>query len=274
MNERRPADLLATEIDALVAAARDVAGDGLVEASSGNLSIRRDDLIAITGGGVRLDQAARETCVVTDLNGEVVSGSVRPSSETQLHALVYEATGCQAIVHTHSHFAVVLSTLVTEVPVVHYAMASFGGPVRVAPYSRFGSTELAHAVAAALSDRKGALMANHGAVTIGSTIDQAVELAYRLEWLSSIAYHTLAAGGGACLPPEELDAVREKATKLRYREPPSDNFLTVFPAYRMSRYPHPGCSGPADRSTARDPDVDAGRGDPPDRRGHCRRDRR
>lgn len=76
-----------------------------------------------------------------------------------------------------------VSTLVTEVPLVHYAAAILGGPVRTAAYARYGTPELADAMVTALRGRTGCLLANHGTVTYGSTLDQAYERTAQLEWL-------------------------------------------------------------------------------------------
>ena len=100
-----------------------------------------------------------------------------------------------------------LSTLVDEIPPIHYVTTEFGGPVRVAPYATYGSVELADGVAAALAGRSAALMANHGAVTIAATLDHAVEQARQLEWLASVYWHAQVFGTPTLLGDEQLGAV-------------------------------------------------------------------
>lgn len=198
---------------ALVEASAQVAAAGLVNGAAGNLSVRRGEHMLITARGARLEAVDADECVAVALeDGSSPPGS-RPSSETPLHRAVYAATDAGAIVHTHSHFATVLSTLVDELPPIHYAIHAFGGPVRVARYETFGTPELAEAVMEALEARRGALMANHGAIVYGRDVEHAVGLAVTLEWLASVYYHARAAGSPQILDMAELDVVREAARR-------------------------------------------------------------
>jgi L-fuculose-phosphate aldolase len=140
----------------------------------------------------------------------------RPSSETPLHRSIYAMGDAGAIVHTHAHYCTVLSTLVDELPAVHYAITALGGPVRVARYETFGTDALARSVCEALRDRRGALMANHGAVVVGRDIDHAVALAIQLEWLASIHYHALCAGTPQTLSEDQLGEVVTHARAIDY----------------------------------------------------------
>ncbi len=205
--------------EALVAAARDIADSGLVVGASGNLGIRSGEHLLITPRGSRLGAIAPADCVAAALADGTVSPdhatASLPSSELPLHLAVYAAAPeAKAIVHTHSHFATVLSTLVHEIPPIHYVTTEFGGPVRVAPYATYGSVELAEGVAAALAGRSAALMANHGAVTIAATLDRAVEQARQLEWLASIYWHAQVLGTPTLLGVEQLGAVDVQARAL------------------------------------------------------------
>jgi L-fuculose-phosphate aldolase len=209
-----------SERAALVAAARLVAEHGLVVGSAGNLSLRAGDDVLITPAGARLEAVDPRACVEVRLSDSAVTGDhaagSRPSSELPLHIAVYAATEAGAIVHTHSHYATVLSTIVDELPAVHYAIRRFGGPVRVARYETFGTDALAAAVSEALEDRRAALMANHGAVVTAQDIETAVAMAIDLEWLASVYYHAMLAGTPRILTESQLDAVRERARQLRY----------------------------------------------------------
>jgi L-fuculose-phosphate aldolase len=184
----------------------------LVVGAAGNLSVRDGDTMLFTPLGTRLEAIDRGVRVRLS-DGGVLDGA-GPSSETPLHRAVYAATDARAIVHTHSRFATVMSTLVSELPPVHYVTTAFGGCVRVAPYATFGSDELAANVASALVGRRAALLANHGAVTIGETIETAVDLAFQLEWLAEVAYYATLAGTPSLLADEQLDAVVEQARAL------------------------------------------------------------
>jgi L-fuculose-phosphate aldolase len=204
---------------ALSEGARAVAASGLVVGSAGNVSVRVGEEMLITPRGYALGEVGPDDCVLVRLaDGALLDArdGCEPSSETPLHCAVYAACDAGAVVHTHSHFATVLSTLVDEIPAVHYGTLAFGGRVRVAPYATFGTDELANAVAEALRDRRAALLANHGAVTLAGTIEHAVDLAAQLEWLASVAYHAMLVGNPTLLDDAQLERVAEQSRSLRY----------------------------------------------------------
>lgn len=204
----------------LVRAARTVAESGLVVGSSGNLSLRRGSRVLITPRRAELGAIDPADCVDVALEDGTVADDhgtdSEPSSEAQLHRAVYDATDAAAVVHTHSHFATVLGTLVRELPAIHYGLTAFGGPVRVVPFAVFGSAELAASVGAAFDGRRAVLLANHGAVVAAESIGRAVDLAIQLEWLASVAYHAMVAGTPALLSDDDLRRTVEQSRALRY----------------------------------------------------------
>jgi L-fuculose-phosphate aldolase len=204
----------------LVAGARVIGESEMVVGSAGNLSIRSGERVLITPRGAQLEAIDPGDLVDVALaDGAVSDGHVsdsQPSSESALHRAIYAATDARAIVHTHAHYATVLSTIADELPAVHYAIVAFGGPVRVARYETFGTVELATAVTEALDGRTAALMANHGAVVTGRDIEHAVAMAIQLEWLASVYYHASVAGTPRILSAQELDAVVGQIRALRY----------------------------------------------------------
>jgi L-fuculose-phosphate aldolase len=103
-----------------------------------------------------------------------------------MHLAVYRATPATAVVHTHAPYATAVSTLVPELPPVHYMAADLGGPVRVAPYALYGSDELAAHLLDALRDRTGCLLRNHGTVTYGGSLGQALDRTAQLEWMCRV----------------------------------------------------------------------------------------
>lgn len=124
---------LARAWEALVATARRTVADGLVVGTSGNVSVRVGATVLVTPTGVPYDRLGPGDMVGLGLDGRQVLGSLRPTSELPLHLAVYRATGARAIVHTHAVHATAVSTLVDELPPIHYMTAALGGPVRVAP---------------------------------------------------------------------------------------------------------------------------------------------
>jgi L-fuculose-phosphate aldolase len=165
---------------------RRMTSDRLVVGTSGNLSIRDGGLLAVTPSGHAYDRLAPELVCVNRLDGSQVEGELAPTSELPIHQLIYEHTEAAAVVHTHSTAATVVSTLVEELPTIHYILAVMGGPIRVAPYATFGSQELADNVLAAIEGRSGVLLANHGAVTYGPTMEVAYDRALYLEWVAEV----------------------------------------------------------------------------------------
>jgi L-fuculose-phosphate aldolase len=194
----------------LAACGRRMLADGLVVGTSGNLSIRHGDLIAVTPTGVPYPELTADDIGVHRLDGTPVAARWAPTSELPLHLAIYAGTAAQAVVHTHAPAATAVSTLVDELPSVHYLVARYDGPVRVAPYATYGSPELAARATAALDGRTGCLLGNHGTVTIGGTLEQAYDNAVYLEWLCDVWLRARSAGTPRTLPPEEIERVRIK----------------------------------------------------------------
>jgi L-fuculose-phosphate aldolase len=177
---------LATERELIADFGRRMTADRLVVGTSGNLSIRSGDLLAVTPTGHAYDTLTAELVCVQRLDGSAVEGRLAPTSELPIHQLIYGHTDAAAVVHTHSTAATVVSTVVEELPTIHYILAVLGGPIRVAPYATFGSEQLAANVLAAIEGRSGVLLANHGAVTYGPTIEAAYDRALYLEWVAEV----------------------------------------------------------------------------------------
>ncbi|MFB6814285.1 class II aldolase/adducin family protein [Streptomyces sp. NPDC056347] len=197
--------------DGVVATARRTAAEGLVVGTSGNVSARVGSTILVTPSGVPYDRLGPEDAVGVDPEGNRLFGTMAPTSELPLHLAVYRNTDAAAVVHTHAVHATAVSTLVTEIPPVHYAAAMLGGPVRVAAYARYGTPELAGHMLTALRDRTGCLLRNHGTVTYGATLDQAYDRTAQLEWLCRLwlAASSVPGRSPSLLTPEQLDEVGE-----------------------------------------------------------------
>jgi L-fuculose-phosphate aldolase len=190
--------------------------DGLVKGTSGNISVRVGDEVVITPGSVPYEDVTPDNLAIVDLDGNHVGGG-RPSSETPLHTLVYRETDAAAVVHTHSIYATTLACTVDELPAVHYMIHAFGGDaVAVSDYERFGSDELAAAVHAALGDRRGVLLRNHGAVVHGPNLTRAYDLAVLLEWLAELYWRSSVFGEPRILSHEQLEEVATEAGRRSY----------------------------------------------------------
>lgn len=181
--------------------------DELTVGTSGNLSIRAGDHIAVTPASVPYDDLTPELICVVDLDGRPVEDGLPPSSEVPMHTSVYAQTDALAVVHTHPIYTCTLSALLEELPPVHYMVALLGGPVRVAPYARYGSAELAANALRAMEGRYGVILQNHGATTYGDTIEKAYSRSVYLEWVSRMYYQARLLGDPNLLPATEIDEV-------------------------------------------------------------------
>ncbi|MBY8880346.1 class II aldolase/adducin family protein [Actinacidiphila acidipaludis] len=210
----------------VVETARRSVADGLVVGRSGNVSARVGDLVLVTPTGVPYDRLGPDDAVAVDLaDGRQVRGALRPTSELQMHLAVYRATPARAIVHTHAPHATAVSTLVTELPLIHYMAAALGGQVLVAGYELYGSDALADEVLGALrEDRTGCLMRNHGTLTYGDTLDEAYDRTAQLEWMCRVwllARSAKDAGMPRTLTGRQLDRVTEKLKGYGQQAPPA-----------------------------------------------------
>jgi L-fuculose-phosphate aldolase len=167
----------------LVGTARRTVSDGLVVGTSGNVSVRVGDTVLVTPSDVPYDRLTLDDVTGVGLDGRQVIGTLVPTSELPMHLAIYRTTDAGAVVHTHAVHATAVSTLVPELPLIHYMAGALGGPVRVAPYAAYGTEELAEHMLRALAGRSGCLLQNHGTITYGATLDQAYDRTAQLEWM-------------------------------------------------------------------------------------------
>ncbi|MFN7753799.1 MAG: class II aldolase/adducin family protein [Pseudomonadota bacterium] len=207
-----------TPRSALVRAARQFAPLGLGQGQAGNLSLRMSRggqagcLITPTGARAAT-VGARELCwFPLDRGADGAVGPLAPSSEWRFHRDIYrERADAMAIVHAHSPAATALACLPSGLPAFHYAVAVAGGrDIRCAPYATFGTQALSDHALRALRDRRACLLAHHGLIAIGPSIDAALELAAEVESLAGIYLLARQAGGPAVLPDDEMDRVLER----------------------------------------------------------------
>lgn len=198
----------------LVTMARRTVREGLVVGTSGNVSVRVGDTVLVTPSGVPYDRLGPDDITGVGLDGRQVLGTLVPTSELPMHLAVYATTDARAVVHTHAVHATAVSTLVSELPLIHYMAAALGGPVRVAPYATYGTEELAENMLSALEGRSGCLLQNHGTVTYGTTLDQAYDRTAQLEWMCRL---WLTAASVPGLSPSLLsqEQLTEVADRLR-----------------------------------------------------------
>ncbi|MFC4497256.1 class II aldolase/adducin family protein [Streptomyces ovatisporus] len=205
----------------LVAVARRTAAEGLVVGTSGNVSVRVGENVLVTPSGVPYDRLGPDDLCAVDLEGRRTAGCLEPTSELPMHLAVYRHTGARAVVHTHAVHATAVSTLVTELPAVHYMTAALGGPVRVAPYATYGSDELAAHMIEALDARSACLLRNHGTIAYGDDLDQAYDRTAQLEWMCRLWLTASSVPGRTptLIPQDELRRVADKLSGYGQKPP-------------------------------------------------------
>ncbi|WP_328293879.1 class II aldolase/adducin family protein [Kineococcus sp. NBC_00420] len=211
--------MLERERGEVVEFARRMVSDGLVVGTSGNVSVRAGEFVAVTPSGTDYGTMTSSDVVVVDLAGEVVAGSLRPTSELPLHLVAYREHGAGAVVHTHSPAATALSLLRDELPPVHYQIAMFGGSVLVAPYATFGTEELRDNASRSLEGRSAVILKHHGTLTTGGDLRGAYDRARQLEWLCDVYLRAAAVAEPAALPADEIERV--VARFADYGQPPT-----------------------------------------------------
>jgi L-fuculose-phosphate aldolase len=203
--------LLSAQRTALAEAGARLAARGLVIGTSGNLSVREGDLVAVTPtGGVISELTAEQMTVISLADGSVVDGELAPTSEVPMHLAIYRATGAAAIAHTHAATSTALGLVADEIPLVHYAMLSLGGAVRVADYACYGTDQLAENVVKALEFKQAALLRNHGSIAVGSTLAKAVDNLELCEWAAETYHQALLASAITGRAPRELTQAEQE----------------------------------------------------------------
>ena len=185
--------------EAIIAKCRWMNASGLNQGTSGNISARYEDRMLITPSATPYDAMTPEMIASMPLEGSAYgewSGPLQPSTEWRFHLDIMRARpDVGSVVHTHSTYATVLAIARKSIPACHYMMAAFGGnDIRCAGYARYGTKELSELALAALEGRSGCLLANHGLIAVGPTLDKAMWLAVELETIARQYYLSLAIG--------------------------------------------------------------------------------
>jgi L-fuculose-phosphate aldolase len=184
---------------------------GLNVNASGNVSVRTESGFCITPSGVGPDRLRPEDMVDMSLDGQP-QGPGKPSSEWRFHRDLYAARAdIGAVVHAHSPYATSMACLRKEIPPFHYMIAMAGGnTIRCARYHLFGTQALTDAVLEAMQERKACLLANHGMIACGGTMQAAMALAIEVESLCAQYWRALQVGTPALLTDAEMADVHRQ----------------------------------------------------------------
>ena len=190
---------------------------GCLRGSGGNISIKlnAENLIAITPSRRPYQEMSPDDICVVDDKLKSTEGHLTPSIEAKLHLCVYRnRPGVNAVIHTHSVFAGILSIINEPIPALFDEIIfEIGASVDVIPYALSGSSDLAQNVISKLgNDCYCYILQNHGALSIGKDLDQAWKNAELLEKVAQIYYYALVTGRKITTLPE--DAI-EQLYKMR-----------------------------------------------------------
>jgi L-fuculose-phosphate aldolase len=205
--------LLENEREMIVKYGKKLIASQLTTGSGGNLSIfnREKNLVAIKPTGVDYLEMKPEDVVVVDLDGNVVDGSLLPSSELRFHlALMKKRSDVNAVLHTHQVYATTVACLNLELPAVHYLVGFSGNKVPLARYATFGTPDLSDSILEAIGDYNACLMANHGIVTVGKDMASAFITAEETELVAHIYCIGKSMGEPVVIPDAEMERVVKK----------------------------------------------------------------
>lgn len=180
----------------------------LITLTGGNVSYRdkETNLIAITPSGMEYNMLVPEDIVVVDLEGNVVEGNRKPSSDTIAHLQIYkERNDINSIIHTHSPYASCFAILNESIKVAQTTMANeVGGEVKIAEYAPVGSEEFGLNVLKVLGNEKAVLLQNHGVLAFGENIQHCLTAAVMLEDTAKVYYLARSIGNPVLLDEKAI----------------------------------------------------------------------
>jgi len=179
---------------------------GLSIGTSGNLSVRTSQGYLITPTGIPYHQLKEADIVEMDLQGNVIQGDLRPSSEWHFHQGIYQVREeINAIVHVHSDYATGIACTRQDIPAFHYMVVKAGGDsIRCAQYATFGSEALSEYAVKALEERRACLLANHGMIALGEDLKSAYKLAEEVENIAKHYWISKQSGEPVLLDDKEM----------------------------------------------------------------------
>ena len=193
---------------------RELPKNGLVMWTSGNVSARDPETgyVVIKPSGVKYEELRPEHMVIVDLDGQLIEGKLKFSSDTASHLYIYRLRpDVNGIVHTHSPYATAFAALGKPIPVYLTAMADeFGGPIPCGRFALIGGEEIGQVVVESIGDAPAVLLKNHGVFTVAQSAEAAVKAAVMVEDVARTVWLALQIGKPDEIPPDDV-------AKLHYR---------------------------------------------------------
>lgn len=192
--------------------------NNLVAWTSGNVSARDPEtgLVVIKPSGLKFRELTPDSMVIVNVDGQVVEGALKPSSDTASHCYVYRhRPDVNGIVHTHSRYATAFAALGRSIPCILTAMADeFGGPIPCAGFALIGGEEIGQQVVRGLEGSRSpaVLLQSHGVFTIGKNADAAVKAAVMTEDVAATVWLAMQMGEPLRLDPQDIDKLHHRYT--------------------------------------------------------------
>ncbi len=204
--------LLPNERQQVVNFCQKIAKHNLTPGTTGNISTidRERGLIAISPSGIAYEDLNQSSVVVMDLQGDVIQGKHKPSSEWPFHLQCYlNRSDVKGVIHTHSVYATTFACLNIDIEPVHYMIGFAGTKVPCVEYARPGSQELADKIKNSISEYNALLMANHGLLTLGPSLESAFLTLEQVEFTAEIYFRAKSIGDPSIISDQEMLAIME-----------------------------------------------------------------
>jgi len=188
--------------------------NGLAAWTGGNVSARDREtgLVAIKPSGIRYGELTPERMVVVDLEGRIIEGDLKPSSDVASHLYIYRhRPDVNGVVHTHSRFATAFAAVGRPIPVYLTAQADeFGGAIPCAGFAFIGDDSIGNLVVEGIGPSTAILLKNHGVFTIGRTVSAAVKSAVMVEDIAATVFAALQLGSPDVIPDGAVERLHRR----------------------------------------------------------------
>jgi L-ribulose-5-phosphate 4-epimerase len=192
--------------------------NNLVTWTGGNVSARdpQTGYVVIKPSGLRYEHLRPEHMVILDLDGGLVEGSLKPSSDTASHLYIYrQRADVNGVVHTHSPYATAFAAVGKPIPVYLTAMADeFGGPIPCGGFALIGGEDIGRIVVESIGRSVAVLLKNHGVFTIGRSAEAAVKAAVMVEDVARTVWYALQIGQPEEIAPEDVAKLHHRYTNV------------------------------------------------------------
>ncbi|MDH3676223.1 MAG: L-ribulose-5-phosphate 4-epimerase [Anaerolineae bacterium] len=192
--------------------------NNLVKWTGGNISIRDPETgyVLIKPSGIRYEELRPEQMIIVDLEGNVIEGDLKYSSDTASHLYIYRhRPDIHGVVHTHSPYATAFAAVGKPIPVVLTAIGDeFGGPIPCGGFALIGGEEIGRIVIESIGASPAVLLKNHGVFTVGPSGKKAVKAAVMVEEVAQTVWLALQLGQPDEIAPQDVAKLHQRYTTV------------------------------------------------------------